>query len=532
VTLVFPKFTQEVEMVSTGQKQLESEVVIIGGGMTGAAIARELSRYKVDTVLLEQGGELCAGQTKATQGVIYTGLIMLMSMLIKTAIAPGVPPYDPNSMKMKWCEEGFSKDWPRWFKELDINHRDVPALVIAKQDEEQLKNLKTMQELGASIGGVYNDFRQLDREEILAIEPNITPEVITGLYAEGHCVDIFPPEATIALAENAVQNGVRIMLDTEVTGVDRDGGYQIVQTTKGPIKTNFIVNAAGKYVDKVADMGGPRDWGLQFNKTQIMMLDRRVKGLIKSNINFPAKPGVVYIISPRDENIMVECGIYDITNGPEDIANYREGYKMGMSMGRELVPSLSEADIIRSYVGVRLFHTRKRDIEDHIVEFSSTNPRFLNVVIRLPGFISAPPMARHVVSMLADAGLKLVSKPDFNPYRKAIPRFRDLSNEERSKLIAQDPRYGHVVCRCETVTEGEIVEAIKRGARTEEGVKMRTRAGMGRCQGGFCSPRVIDILARELNIPVTQVTKRSSDSPFLLYKSKELLGQAATRRVA
>lgn len=141
-------------------------------------------------------------------------------------------------------------------------------------------------------------------------------------------------------------------------------------------------------------------------------------------------------------------------------------------------------------------------------------------------------MARHVVVMLADAGLKLASKSDFNPNQKAIPRFRDLSDDERRELIAQDPRYGHVVCRCETVTEGEIVEAIRRGARTEEGIKMRTRAGMGRCQGGFCGPRVIDILARELNIPVTKVTKRSADSTFLLYNSKELLGRTASRRVA
>ena len=223
----------------------------------------------------------------------------------------------------------------------------------------------------------------------------------------------------------------------------------------------------------------------------------------------------------RDDNIMINCGTYDITENPDDISTSRKGFKKSIAIAKSMVPSISEKDIINSFRGIRTFNTR--DLEDHIVEFSSTNPRFLNVVIRLPGFIGAPPMARHVVGMLADAGLKLASKSDFNPYRQAIPRFRELSDDERRALIAQDPRYGHVVCRCETVTEGEIVEAIRRGARTEEGIKMRTRAGMGRCQGGFCGPRVIDILARELNIPITRVTKRSADSPFLLYNSKELL---------
>jgi glycerol-3-phosphate dehydrogenase len=502
------------------KKQLEAEVVIIGGGMTGAAIARELSRYDVDTILVEKGGELCAGQSKATLGLIYQGLIMLQSMIIKTVIAPGLDPYEPHTMKMRWSDEGFTKDWPRLLKELDIKHTHVPVLVVAK-DDVQLKNLAVLHDLGKRIGGVYDEIRKLDKEEILAIEPNVTPEVITGLYAEGHAIDIYPPEATIALTENAVQNGVRIMLDAEVTGVTSNGGYQIVETVKGPIKTNFIINAAGKYADTVADMGGPRNWGLQFRVSQLMILDRRKKGLVNTVLNFPAAPAVIETIMPRDENIMVQCGTYDPTQNREQIFTSRDGYKNGMAIARSMVPSISEKDIIRSFMGVRAFNTR--DLEDHIIEFSSTNPRFLNVVIRLPGFIGAPPMARHIVSMLSDAGLKLVNKTDFNPYRKAIPRFRDLSDDERRALITQDSKYGHVVCRCETVTEGEIVEAIKRGARTEEGVKMRTRAGMGRCQGGFCLPRIINILARELDMPATKVTKRSVDSPFLLYNSKELL---------
>jgi glycerol-3-phosphate dehydrogenase len=192
---------------------------------------------------------------------------------------------------------------------------------------------------------------------------------------------------------------------------------------------------------------------------------------------------------------------------------------------KRYIPEISEKDVIRSFVGMRVFNTR--DQEENIIEPSGTNPSFINVAVRLPGIIPAQPIARHVVELLGDAGLELVTKPDFNPWRKGITRFRDLSDIERGKLIAQDARYGHVVCRCETITEGEIVEAIKRGARTVAGVRYGTRAGMGRCQGGFCGPRVVRILARELDVPVTQVMDSSLGSPVVPYESKELFQDVA-----
>ena len=500
--------------------QLEADVVIIGGGITGAAIARELSRYKVDTILVEKSGELSAGQTKGTLGNIYTGLNMVGSLILKSALlTDDAPLYHPDSLKIRWCEEGF-REWAPVLQELEIRHRYVPLLILAK-DEEQIQDLYRIRDLGQQIGGVYAEFREVNKEEIFALEPNVNEDVITGLYDEGHVIDIFPPEAAIALAENAVQNGVRIILDAKVTGISRKGRYQIVKTRKGAIKTNFIANAAGGWADKVADMGGARDWGLQYRKTQIMILDKHANKIVNGMVRWPNKPGIIQVVQRREDNILIECGPYDPTDGPEDTATIRQDVIKGMAMAKALVPSISGKDMINTFTGVRVFNTR--DIEEHIVEFASDNPRFLNVIIRLPGIIGALPMSRYVVGMLADAGLNLVSNPGFNPRRKAIPKFSELSDDERNKLIAQDPRYGHVVCRCETVTEGQIVEAIKRGARTEEGIRNRTRAGMGRCKSGFCGPRVIAILARELNIPVTRVTKRGADSPFLLYNNKELI---------
>ena len=506
------------------QPILEADIVIMGGGVTGTAIARELSRYRLRTVLVERGGELSAGQTKVSLGNIYTGLNLVVSMILKSVLLPPGTPltelYHPHTLHTKWCEEGF-KEWESVLGELDIKHRHVP-LTIAAKDEDQIKNLEKIRDLGRQLGGLYADFEQIGREKILVREPNVNSEVVTALYAERHVIDIFPPEVAVALAENAVENGCKILLNAEVIGISQSGPDQIVQTVRGPIKTNFIINAACGWGDKICDMaGGGRDWGLQYRKTVMIILDTRCRGFVNGMVRWPNVPGRLDLVQRREDNILIECGTYDPTDRPDDTYTIREDVVKSMTVAKTLIPSISEKDIINTFTGVRVFNTR--DVEDHIVEFLPTNKRFLNVIIRLPGIIGALPMARHVAGRLEEAGCRLFKKDDFRPYRKAIPRFRDLSDEMRNRLIGNDPRNGHVVCRCETVTEGEIVEAIRRGATTEEGVRMRTRAGMGRCKGGFCGPRVVKILARELKIPVTEVKKRSLDSRLLLCRSKELL---------
>jgi len=504
----------------TGKGVLDADVVIIGGGITGAAIARELSRYEVETIMLERAGELAAGQSKVTLGNIYTGLNMVGSMVLKSVLLPPGTPlaelYKPNTLLEKWSEEGFT-EWGPVLQELDIKHNYEPLLIIAITGD-QVEDLKKYVTLGRSIGGIFADFSEVDKEEILAIEPHVTKDVITGLYATNHIIDIFPPEVVMALAENATQNGVKILLNAGVSGISMEGGRQVVDTARGPIRTRLIVNAAGGWADRIADMVGGRDWALQYKKTLLMILDRRLKGLLSSMVRLPNKPGLLQVVQRRDDNILVECGTYDPADGPADTGTVREDVYKSMAMAKTIIPALSEGDIISTFTGVRVFNTR--DVEDHIVEFSPANPRCLNVIIRLPGIIGALPMSRHVVNMLADAGLELNSKPDFNPYRKAIPRVRDLKDEERNKLIEQDPRYGHVICRCETVTEGEMVEAVKRGAITLDGIKFRTRASMGTCQGNFCSSKTAALLARELVQPLESISKKGVDSEYAYFKRR------------
>jgi glycerol-3-phosphate dehydrogenase len=415
--------------------------------------------------------------------------------------------------------------WPQLLEELDVEHAYDPSFIVARNKKE-LAAMEAELRLGQSIGGKYASMRWLDKEALFASIPYLAKNFIAALYSEQDGIRTYPWHLAIAMAENAQQNGVKVLLNAEVTGVSQKNGYQLIETAQGSIKTRFIVNAAGLFADTVADMGGARDWGLYHPQAFNIVLDKRVGHILNGTLFLPAIPGVVVVIDrSMDGNIIINAGKYRPARDNNDVGTYREGFTVAMEIAKKIIPKISERDIIRSFIAIRNFNTR--NAEEHIIEPSSTNPRFINVAVRLPGLSGQPAISRYVVNLLGDAGLELVTKPDFNPYRKAIPRFRDLSEDERAKLIAQDPRYGHIICRCETVTEGEIVEAIRRGARTVAGVKYMTRAGMGRCQGGFCGPRVVSIIGRELNIPVTEVTDFGVSSPVVPYRSKELLQKTA-----
>jgi glycerol-3-phosphate dehydrogenase len=509
-------------------KQIEADVVVIGSGITGTSIARELSRYKVETILVEKAGYISAGQTKASAGGIYTeSLRMVRSLVVKSAYAAGAPLYDAESRKLKFIREGF-KMWHQLLEELDVRVRSEPVLIVAVNKKE-LADLENYVRVGESIGGRYADMRWVDKETILAMVPYMTNDVVAGLYSDTRAMQTLPWELAIAMADNAKQNGVRVVLDAEVTGISQKDGYQLVETTQGPIKTRFIVNAAGVNADVVADMGGAHDWGLVYIRHLFLVLDRRLGQYVNLGFTGVGVPGEMdgFALTPEG-NIVVIAVRNTPTQDKYAFGSHRLEHILAMRVAKQYLPKVSEKDVIRTYVPLTAFNTR--DPEENIVEPCSTNPRFINVAVRMPGIAPSPAIAKYVVELLGDAGLELTTRSDFNPFRTAIPRFRDLSDSERNKLIAQDPRYGHVVCRCETVTEGEIVEAIKRGARTVTGIKYMTRAGMGRCQGGFCGPRVVGILARELGIPVTQVMDSSPGSPIVPFGSKELLREATKVR--
>jgi len=504
-------------------RPLETDVLIIGAGSTGVTIARELARYKPAVAVIDKEVDVGCGETKGSHGFIYSaaGFSWAPSLILKSKIlAPGEKLYHPEALKTKLTIDGFNMFKPLT-DELDIPFELVRRLMVANKPEE-LEYLKVVEGLCHEM---ELDTVKLDREAIFAMEPNISHRTIAGLMGAGEKTLglVYPWDYVIAMAENAKQNGVRIMLGTELKGIKPlDGGFT-VDTTQGQIRTEFIVNAAGGHADKVAQMAGVCDFGLTFQKSQMMLLDKRLHGIINNVIAAPPVPGLSRVIATRQSgNPYLICTPYTDANDPDDTATTRNWTEESIYHAQQMVPDIKSEDVIASFVGVRVFNTRYSD--DHILEASAENRKFINAVVRLPGMTPMPAIAKHIVQVLADQGLDLVEKADFDHCRKAMPKPSELEDDERNRLIATDQRYGHIICRCEEVTEGEIVEAIRRGARTVQGIKFRTRAGMGRCQSGFCGPRVVEILARELDIPRTEVTEKGGLSRILLYRSKELLG--------
>jgi len=498
---------------------METQVLIIGAGTTGTAIARELSKYKTDTILVEKGEEVGMGETKASHGFIYSGgLTAAGSLVMKSVMLPsGQTAFNPRSRKTQ-MEHQSIKEFPPMAKELDVELTRDRRLMLAK-DEDDLKMLKVAERICGDMG---TKTTWVDREAIHEIEPHLTRDIVAGIADEGYQLSVYPWEWAFALAENARQNGIRLMLLTEVIGIKTLEGGFLVYTSRGPIRTEFIINAAGPYADKIARMAGVCDFGLVCTRSQMLILDKRIN-LLNQSVSLAPKPGKVRTLRRTiSGNIQTICSEYYPVNDPEDTTTLMSWTDQSIAGAQEIIPSISKNDIITSYVGVRVFNNR--DPEEDILETSKGNPRFLNAAIRLPGVSVIFAAARHIVDLLGNQGLAMVTKSDFNPRRKRIPKVNELSEEERKRLIAQDPRYGRIICRCEEVSEGEIVEAIRRGARTVAGVKYRTRAGMGRCQRGFCGPRVLEILSRELDIPMTAVTQMGGLSRVLLHRSKELLG--------
>ncbi|MFH1124573.1 MAG: FAD-dependent oxidoreductase [Pseudomonadota bacterium] len=498
------------------EKTLKTEVLIIGAGMTGASIARELSQYKTDVIVVEKSPDTFTGQTKAGHGLVYSGrsLVMAFSLVLKSIMAPRAHLWEPDTLKLKLTEEGYRLFEPL-AKRLEVPYAQTKMLFVAR-NEEELKGLRQLMDI-SSLMGIKEDVTWLDRQDVLEMSPKINRDALAGVYEEKWTKTIFPPDYAIANAENARDNGVRFLYDARVKAITPLNGGFMTQTSKGSIESSYVINAAGLYADVIADMADARDdWGLVHNRSQMLLCDKRLSGILGSVncIHAPPRPGRFEAVSVQvDGNPYVFCGAYYPTVDKTATDTTKEWFEENLTLGRGLIPAFSKEDIITSFVGVRSFNTR--DPEDHIIEFSKKQAGFLNVAIRLPGFCVSAAMAKYVVGLLGNGGVALAEKSDYKAHRRAIPRFEKLPDEDRQALIHRDSRYGRVVCRCETVTEGEIVEAIRRGARTIQGIQFRTRAGMGRCQRNFCGPRLVNILARELDIPVNKVTQKGRGSEEL-----------------
>lgn len=467
-----------------------TEVLIIGGGIIGTSIARELAKYSSQVTLVEREVDLSFGTTKANSGIVHSGI------------------HDqPGTLKARFCVRG-NQLYPVVAAELDVLYKKNGTLIVARNHEE-LRSLDLLRKNGLTNG--VPEVIQLKKEELLHLEPALSPELAGGLLVPSGGI-VVPFDLTYALAENAQANGVRIAVQTEVTEIKDCGVEFLVETDQGRIISEYIVNAAGLYGAKVAEMIRDESFKIRPRKGEEYLLDRKYEGIIKSTI-FPLPTLIskgVLVIPTVDGNIMLgPTAQQDVA--PDDLATSVAGWNRIFQETSTLFPGFKASDLITSFAGLRAVP----DGEDFIIGPSKQSHRFINVAgIASPGLTAALGIAEYVVELLKESGLKLRPNRGFNPHRRQIP-LRNLGAEERARIIKKDSRYANIVCRCELVSEGEIREAIKRGATTVDGIKLRTRTGMGRCQGGFCTPKIIKILSEELQITPCEVSKKGPGSSLL-----------------
>ena len=473
------------------------DVAIVGAGVIGSLIARELSRYDVKIALVEKCNDMAMATSKANSAIVHAG-------------------YDakPGSMKAKMNVEGAAL-MPEICKTLGVPYKPVGSLVVAFSDEEMVtvgELLERGNENGVPGLEIY------DQAKLREVEPAISEEAKGALWAPSAGI-VCPYELTIAAVENAVVNGAEFIRNFEVKKIDFADGEFTLSNGESEIKAKYVINAAGVYCDEIAALIGDNSIHTTPRKGEYMLCDKSIGHLAKHTIfQCPSKMGKGILVTPTvDGNLLIGPSALD-TEDKEDIATTAGTLADVLTAAKRSVPCLTTREVITSFAGLRAHCDRN----DFIIEPSEVNAQFINVAgIESPGLSSAPAIALYVMNMVASA-LGAKEKADFNPVSVEPVRFRLMSNEERKALIEKNPAYGRIICRCETITEGEIIDAIKApaGARDVDGVKRRTRAGMGRCQGGFCGSKVVEILARELDVPMNQITKHGNRSKILYNKTK------------
>jgi glycerol-3-phosphate dehydrogenase len=463
------------------------DVAIIGGGVIGCSIARELSRYRVRTVVLEMCAEVGFGTTKTNSGIIHAGHHS-----------------SPDTLKGKLVVRG-NQLFDELCSELNFGFARIGELVVAREKEDiaVLEHLKAQGDKKGVPGLEIWDQQRMRREE-----PNLSHKLLAALHAPSAGV-INPYEFAFALIENAVDNGVDLKIDSPVEKIKVDKKGFTLCTPHEKIATRYAINCAGIFADKIAQMAGLDDFSIHPRKGEEYMLDKRLMGLVRRLI-FPVPNTTtkgILIIPTFNGTIMVGPTAED-TEDRFDLSTSYEGAGHVFESVSKICPSITERDTITEFAGLRAVS----NTNDFII--GPTKRRgFINVAgIQSPGLTSAPAIAEYVRDILLDEGLVLEPKDDFKRHVPGPPRFATLSIDDQRRLIEKDPLFGKVVCRCELITEAEIHNAIDHGARTLDGVKFRSRAGMGRCQGGFCTTRCMDILAKRLGLLFHEITKRGGGS--------------------
>ena len=458
------------------------DVIIIGGGVCGAAVAMYLSKYELKCCLLEKENDIAMGTTKANSGIVHAG-------------------YDPEpgtlmaALNVRGCE--LTEEL---CVSLGVPYKKVGSMVLAF-DSRDLDHIESLYERGVANG--VRGMKLLSREEVLEREPNLTPEVRGALYAPSAGV-VNPWRLCIAMSEAAAENGVEFFLDHEVTGIEKtDGGFTVTAGGES-FESAYIINAAGIYADEIARMVGQTDITINPSKGQYYLLDKTQSGLVNSVIfQCPTEKGKGVLVSPTADGNVIVGPNAEKDNVRGDVSTTREGLEFVAAEARKTTEKINYRDNIRSFSGLRANSNHK----DFIIGESPVCRKFINVAgIKSPGLTSAPAIGEYIVDILKDCGLFMTEKSGWR-VPEPVCRFNELSDEEKAELCKREPKYGNVVCRCNTITEGEIIQALKSRIppRTLDGVKRRAGTGMGRCQGGFCGPKIHSIIAEFYGVPFESV---------------------------
>ena len=474
------------------------DVLIIGAGVTGTMIARELSKYLLDVVILDKNNDAGDATSSANSAIIHSG-------------------YDPEpgSLKAKFNVLGNAK-YPELVKQLDVPFIQCGSLTIATEDE-QLPVLKELAER-SKINGV--EVKLLNKEEVLKMETNINPEVKGALYAPTAGI-IDPFNLVVHAMENAIDNGVKFLRNHEVLDIKKLDDAYLVKTDKEDLFAKIVINAAGLKSDKIASMIEDIDWAITPRKGEYFLLDHYAEGLVNHTIfPLPSKKGKGvlvsqtssgnYIVGPSSEPADAD----DVSTDGATLNNIRKAATL-------MVPSIPFNQTIRVFAGERATCTR----HDFIIEYAKSDKNFINVAgIESPGLASSPAIAEYVVEELVRPLIKLENNPSFNPCVKPYHRMHYLSEEEQLEVIKNDPDYGKIICNCEHISLGEIKDALSRSCPpvSIKGVKRRTRSGYGKCQGGFCQPKVLMLLAEHYKVSPTKIPLAEEGSYIIDHEIKEV----------
>ena len=481
------------------------DVIIIGAGVTGSSVARQLSRYNASVCVLEKCEDVCEGTSKANSAIVHAGFDAAEGSLMAKMNVRG------NELMGQLAED------------LDIPFDRNGAMVVCIH-KEALDGLQTLYDRGIANG--VKELRILNREEALEMEPNLSDNVEGALYAPTSGI-ICPFMLNIAMAENAAENGVEFRFNTKVEDIchDDDGIWHL-RTNNGEYTAKYVVNAAGVYADIIHNMVSENKIKITPRRGDYCLLDKEVGNHVKHTIfPQPTNLGKGVLVSPTIHgNLIVGPTAVDLEN-KEGNNTTADGIADLIAKANDHVKNLPMRKVITSFAGLRAHEAN----HEFILKEVEDAPHFIDCAgIESPGLTSCPAIGEYIAGMLKEK-MGLTEKENWIAKRKGILNPSNLSIEERNELIKQQPAYGQIICRCESISEGEIIDAIHRplGARSLDGVKRRTRAGMGRCQAGFCSPRVMEIINRELGLPLEEVTKSGGRSNIVMERTKGTNGGEA-----